>query len=70
MYLVIILLLSSFDLKIFKEPNPLEIVREYVKRNRAEGLVFRCEDNYFKVNQGHLQTHTCGEKLWLAGQKT
>lgn len=59
---------APIPLYLLSSPNPLEIVREIVQNNLAEGLVFRCGDKYFKVNQGHLQCHNHGTKLLLAGK--
>uniref|UniRef100_A0A6C0JSZ4 Uncharacterized protein n=1 Tax=viral metagenome TaxID=1070528 RepID=A0A6C0JSZ4_9ZZZZ len=61
---------APLPMSIFSEPNPLDLLRKFVEENRAEGIVFRCADKYFKVNQGHLATHTKGAKLLLAGVKS
>jgi hypothetical protein len=59
---------APFDLVLLKQPNCLDLVREFVKDHMAEGLVFRCGDKYFKVNQGHLCCHKQNTKLLLAGK--
>lgn len=58
---------ADFPMEYFQAFNPLDLMRFYVKRNLAEGLVFRCGDKYFKVNQGHLGTLNHDQKLLLAG---
>jgi len=61
--------LIPFPIEWFQLDNPLDLMKQFVMLNSAEGIVFRCGNNYFKVNQGHLATFNRGSKLLLAGMQ-